>query len=69
MPDMIEVSGEASPMSQANVLNALLLAASSTQQQVQTGTKQLQYWEKQKLYYPTLQVFPRHLTREGARHS
>ncbi|KAJ5678244.1 uncharacterized protein N7477_003877 [Penicillium maclennaniae] len=55
MPDMIEVLGEASPMSQANVLNALVLAASSTQQQVQTGTKQLQYWEKQKLYYPTLQ--------------
>ncbi|KAJ5309675.1 uncharacterized protein N7443_002136 [Penicillium atrosanguineum] len=55
MPDMFEVPGEASPMSQANVLNALFLAASSTQQQVQTGTKQLQFWEKQKLYYPTLQ--------------
>lgn len=51
-------------MNQSNVLNALVLAASSTQQQVQTGTKQLQYWEKQKLYYPTLQVLsiisPRH---------
>jgi hypothetical protein len=69
MPNMIEVPGEASPLSQANVLNALLLAASSTQQQVQTGTKQLQHWEKQKLYYPTLQVFSRHLTRDGAQHS
>lgn len=69
MPDMIEVPGEASPMSQSNVLNALVLAASSTQQQVQTGTKQLQYWEKQKLYYPTLQVLSGISPRDGAQYS
>lgn len=57
MAMMLEVSGETSPMSRQNVLNALVLAASATQQQVQTGTKQLQHWEKQKMYYPMLQVF------------
>lgn len=57
MVELFEVPGEASPMDQQNVLNALVLAASAVQQQVQTGTKQLQYWEKQKMYYPTLQVF------------
>lgn len=56
MAEPIEVPGEASPLNQPNVLNALVLAASSTQQQVQTGTKQLQHWERQRLYYPTLQV-------------
>lgn len=56
MVELFEVPGEASPMDQQNVLNALVLAASAVQQQVQTGTKQLQYWEKQKMYYPTLQV-------------
>lgn len=57
MVELFEVPGEASPLDQPNVLNALVLAASATQQQVQTGTKQLQHWEKQKMYYPTLQVF------------
>lgn len=57
MTEMFEVPGETSPMNQSNVLNALVLAASATQHQVQAGTKQLQHWEKQKMYYPTLQVF------------
>lgn len=56
MVKAIEVPGEANPLSPQNVLNALVLAASSTQQQVQTGTQQLQRWEKQGMYYPFLQV-------------
>lgn len=60
MVELFEVPGEASPMDQSNVLNALVLAASATQQQVQTGTKQLQHWEKQKMFYPTLQVSSDH---------
>jgi uracil DNA glycosylase len=56
----IEVEGEANPLSAQNVLNALVLAASSTQQQVQTGTQQLQNWEKQGMYYTFLQVSARH---------
>ncbi|KAJ5818437.1 hypothetical protein N7474_004028 [Penicillium riverlandense] len=51
----IEVSGEANPLSPQNVLHALVLAASTAQQQVQTGTQQLQNWEKQPMYYSFLQ--------------
>lgn len=53
---VVELPGEANPLSLPNVLNALVLAASSTQQQVQTGTKQLQHWEKQEKYHSYLQV-------------
>lgn len=56
MAHVIEVPGETNPLSPPNVLNALVLAASSTQQQVQTGTQQLQNWEKQALYHSFLQV-------------
>jgi uncharacterized membrane protein YjjP (DUF1212 family) len=52
----IEAQGETNPLSPKNVLNTLVLAASSSQQQVQTGTKQLQNWEKQGMYYSFLQV-------------
>ncbi|KAJ5084640.1 hypothetical protein NUU61_009219 [Penicillium alfredii] len=55
MAHVIEVPGETNPLSPPNVLNALVLAASSTQQQVQTGTQQLQNWEKQALYHSFLQ--------------
>lgn len=51
----IEVPGEANPLSPQNVLHALVLAASATQQQVQTGTQQLQNWEKQPMYYSFIQ--------------
>ncbi|CAG8878417.1 unnamed protein product [Penicillium nalgiovense] len=51
----IEAQGETNPLSPQNVLNTLVLAASSSQQQVQTGTKQLQNWEKQGMYYSFLQ--------------
>lgn len=64
MVELFEVPGEVSPMNQSNVLNALALAASSVQQEVQTGTKQLQHWEKQKMYYPTLQVCSKHSVRK-----
>ncbi|KAL4896681.1 armadillo-type protein [Aspergillus ambiguus] len=52
---VVELPGEANPLTLSNVLNALVLAASSTQQQVQTGTKQLQHWEKQEKYHSYLQ--------------
>ncbi|RAL09966.1 putative importin 11 [Aspergillus homomorphus CBS 101889] len=55
MTPIVELAGEANPLTPQNVLNALILAASSTQQQVQTGTQQLQNWEKQELYYTYLQ--------------
>jgi hypothetical protein len=63
---VVELPGEANPLSLPNVLNALVLAASSTQQQVQTGTKQLQHWEKQEKYYCYLQVGYYLLTRRTA---
>lgn len=56
MAQVIELPGEANPLSHENVLNAMILAASSTQQQVQTGTQQLQNWEKQEKYHSFLQV-------------
>jgi uncharacterized membrane protein YjjP (DUF1212 family) len=56
MAHVIELAGESNPLTPQNVLNSLIHAASSTQQQVQTGTKQLQNWEKQEKYYTFLQV-------------
>ncbi|KAL4815197.1 armadillo-type protein [Aspergillus spinulosporus] len=55
MAHVIELAGESNPLTPQNVLNSLIQAASSTQQQVQTGTKQLQNWEKQEKYYTFLQ--------------
>jgi hypothetical protein len=56
MVPTIELPGEASPLTHRHVVDALVLAASSTQQQVQTGTKQLENWERQPLYHAMLQV-------------
>ena len=56
MAPIVELAGEANPLTPQNVLNALVLAASSIQQQVQSGTQQLQNWEKQANYYTLLQV-------------
>lgn len=56
MVPTIELPGEASPLTHRHVVDALVLAASSTQQQVQTGTKQLENWERQRLYHAMLQV-------------
>ncbi|KAB8260597.1 armadillo-type protein [Aspergillus pseudonomiae] len=55
MAHVVELPGESNPLTPQNVLNALVLAASSTQQQVHTGTQQLQNWEKQEKYYTSLQ--------------
>ncbi|KAJ5678871.1 hypothetical protein N7462_007115 [Penicillium macrosclerotiorum] len=55
MAQPIEVPGETNPLTHHNVVDALVLAASSTQQQVQTGTKQLQHWEKQGMFHGMLQ--------------
>ncbi|KAI9375715.1 armadillo-type protein [Aspergillus egyptiacus] len=55
MAQVIELAGESNPLTPQNVLNSLLQASSSIQQQVQTGTKQLQNWEKQEKYYVFLQ--------------
>ncbi|PGG96510.1 hypothetical protein AJ80_09816 [Polytolypa hystricis UAMH7299] len=55
MTSMVELPGEANPLSRQNVFNALVSAAGTTQQQVQTGGQQLQNWEKQPNYYSLLQ--------------
>ncbi|KAJ5944280.1 Armadillo-like helical [Penicillium verrucosum] len=65
----IEVQGETNPLNPQNVLNTLVLAASSSQQQVRTGTEQLQNWEKQGMYYSFLQeVFLDHSVPNEVRH-
>lgn len=56
MAPVIELPGEANPLTHHHVVDALVLAASSTQQQVQTGTKQLEHWERQPSYHAMLQV-------------
>ncbi|PCH02643.1 Armadillo-like helical [Penicillium occitanis (nom. inval.)] len=55
MNDVVEVPGEANPLTAQNLFNSLAAAASSVQQQVQIGTQQLQHWEKQVGFYPLLQ--------------
>ncbi|KAL3478750.1 armadillo-type protein [Aspergillus californicus] len=55
MAQVIELAGESNPLTPQNVLSSLMQAASSTQQQVQTGTKQLQHWERQERYHTFLQ--------------
>ncbi|KAJ5354809.1 hypothetical protein N7541_005853 [Penicillium brevicompactum] len=51
----IESQGGTNPLSAQGVLSTLILAASSSQQQVQAGTEQLQNWEKQGMYHSFLQ--------------
>lgn len=52
-----ELPGEANPLTHSNILDTLIfLAASSTTQQVQTGTNQLANWEKKENYHSLLQV-------------
>lgn len=52
----IEAPGEANPLTSQTILKTLLAATSSDQHQIQTGTQQLQTWEKTSGYYSTLQV-------------
>jgi hypothetical protein len=51
----VEVSGEANPLTEGILLHVLKSAASNDPQQIQTGTKQLQQWEKHAGYYKHLQ--------------
>jgi len=52
----IEVPGEANPLTQANLFHVLRAASSAEPAQVQTGTKQLQTWERAQGFYPLLQT-------------
>jgi hypothetical protein len=52
----VEVPGEANPLTEGILFNVLRSASSADQTQVQTGTKQLQEWEKAQGFYPLLQV-------------
>ncbi|KAK2625530.1 hypothetical protein QTJ16_004842 [Diplocarpon rosae] len=56
MSFLIEVPGEAAPLSPQQVFLALQSAGSSQQSNIQTGTQQLQTWETQQGYYSLLQV-------------
>ena len=56
MEEIVELPAEANPLSNDILLNVLKSAASSDQQQIETGTKQLQRWETEKGYYSSLQV-------------
>jgi hypothetical protein len=52
----VEVPGEANPLTEGILFHVLRSASSNDPTQIQTGTKQLQEWEKVKGYYPLLQV-------------
>lgn len=51
----IEVPGEANPLTEGILYHVLRSASSSDPTQIQTGTKQLQTWEKTARFYPLLQ--------------
>ncbi|KAJ4363912.1 hypothetical protein N0V83_009364 [Neocucurbitaria cava] len=51
----IEVPGEANPLTEGILYHVLRSASSADPTQVQTGTKQLQEWEKAQGFYPKLQ--------------
>ena len=51
----IEAPAEANPLNTQTLYQVLRSASSSDQQQVQTGTKQLQNWEKSPGFYSGLQ--------------
>lgn len=51
----IEVPGEASPLTDQTLFHVLQSASSSDQQQVKSGTQQLQNWEKSPGFYSSLQ--------------
>ncbi|TKA74604.1 hypothetical protein B0A55_05436 [Friedmanniomyces simplex] len=51
----IEVPGEANPLNESLLVHTLRSAASSDPNQIQTGTKQLQQWERSPGYYRHLQ--------------
>ena len=51
----IEVAGEVSPLSVQELYHTLTAAASTDPQQIQRGTQQLQYWERQAGFHVLLQ--------------
>jgi len=53
--EAIELPPEANPLNSRTLLNTLTRAASTNQQQVQTGTQQLQNWEKRPGFYSSIQ--------------
>ncbi|KAL5117145.1 hypothetical protein ACEQ8H_004970 [Pleosporales sp. CAS-2024a] len=55
-PSAIELAGEASPLTAALLYNVLRAAASTDALQVQSGTSQLQAWERAPAFYPLLQA-------------
>ncbi|CAN9098913.1 unnamed protein product [Alternaria alternata] len=52
----VEVPGEANPLTENILFHVLRSASSADQTQVQSGTKQLQQWEKAQGHYPLLQT-------------
>jgi hypothetical protein len=52
----IEVPAEANPLTEGILFHVLRSASSADPTQIQTGTKQLQEWEKARGYYPLLQA-------------
>jgi hypothetical protein len=55
MSEAVELPPEAAPLTAQILLNVLTRAASSSQQQVQSATQQLQNWERQPGFYSSLQ--------------
>jgi len=55
MNGAIEMPAEVSPIDHAALLSTLTFAASRNQQQIQSGTKQLQHWETKAGFYEALQ--------------
>jgi len=51
----IEAPGEANPLTENTLLQTLQSASSNDPQQIQSGTKQLQQWEKASGFYRHLQ--------------
>ena len=51
----IEASSETNPLNHQNLLSTLSQASSSSQQQIQVGTQQLQNWEHQPQFHSSLQ--------------
>ena len=55
MNGVVELPGEANPLNAQNLFQVLTNSASADQQQVKTGTQQLQNWEKEPGFYSSLQ--------------
>ncbi|KAI9870923.1 MAG: hypothetical protein M1830_003629, partial [Pleopsidium flavum] len=55
MNGAVELPPEANPLNEQTLYHILSAASSSDQQQISTGSQQLQNWEKQPGYYSSLQ--------------